>query len=69
MFRCHRRRELITQDMAAWCKDNIAGLTIERMGLAGHHATEDQSAAIAAAIAPLASVTRGFLRDVTTANG
>ncbi|GAB4584476.1 haloalkane dehalogenase [Nocardia sp. IFM 10818] len=42
---------LITPDMAAWCKDNIAGLTIEHIGPAGHHATEDQPAAIAAAIA------------------
>ncbi|MFD1936777.1 haloalkane dehalogenase [Nonomuraea mangrovi] len=41
---------LITPETAAWCKDNIAGLQIEHIGPAGHHATEDQPEAIAAAI-------------------
>ncbi|MFE3453161.1 haloalkane dehalogenase [Nonomuraea sp. NPDC059194] len=41
---------LITPEAAAWCKDNIASLEIEHIGPAGHHATEDQPEAIAAAI-------------------
>jgi haloalkane dehalogenase len=41
----------ITPELAAWCKDNIAALQIEHCGSAGHHATEDQPEAIAAAIA------------------
>ncbi|MGV9305588.1 haloalkane dehalogenase [Nonomuraea sp. NPDC003727] len=41
---------LITPEVAAWCKDNIAGLEIEHIGPSGHHATEDQPEAIAAAI-------------------
>jgi haloalkane dehalogenase len=40
----------ITPELAAWCKDNIAALQIEHCGSAGHHATEDQPEAIAAAI-------------------
>ena len=41
---------LITPELAAWCKDNIAGLQIEHCGPAGHHACEDQPETIAAAI-------------------
>jgi len=41
---------LITPELAAWCKDNIAGLQTEHCGTAGHHAAEDQPEAIAAAI-------------------
>lgn len=41
---------LITPEVAAWCKDNIAALDIQHLGPAGHHATEDQPEAIAAAI-------------------
>ncbi|MEV4165359.1 haloalkane dehalogenase [Nonomuraea dietziae] len=41
---------LITRETAAWCRDNIAGLRIEHIGPSGHHATEDQPEAIAAAI-------------------
>lgn len=41
---------LITPELAAWCKDNIAGLQVEHCGPAGHHATEDQPEAISAAI-------------------
>lgn len=41
---------LITPAMADWCRENIAGLTIEHIGPAGHHATEDQPVAIGAAI-------------------
>ncbi|GAA4100380.1 haloalkane dehalogenase [Nonomuraea soli] len=42
---------LITAEVAAWCKDNVAGLRVEHCGPAGHHAAEDQPEAIAAAIA------------------
>ena len=42
---------LITPAMADWCRANIAGLEVEHLGPAGHHATEDQPDAIAAAIA------------------
>lgn len=41
---------LITDKMAAWCQENVAGLKIEHVGPAGHHAQEDQPEAIAAAI-------------------
>ncbi|MBE1565166.1 hypothetical protein [Nonomuraea africana] len=41
---------LITPEVAAWCKDHIAALQIEHVGPSGHHATEDQPEAIAAAI-------------------
>ncbi|MFE3189878.1 haloalkane dehalogenase [Nocardia sp. NPDC059240] len=42
---------LITPETAAWCTENIAALTVEHIGPAGHHATEDQPGAIADAIA------------------
>lgn len=42
---------LITEQVAAWCADNIAGLQTEHLGPAGHHATEDQPDAIGKAIA------------------
>ncbi len=41
---------LITAEVAAWCKDNLAGLQIEHCGPAGHHAGEDQPEAIATSI-------------------
>ncbi|MEV5498001.1 haloalkane dehalogenase [Nonomuraea fuscirosea] len=41
---------LVTPELAAWCKDNIAGLHVEHLGPAGHHAGEDQPEQIAAAI-------------------
>ena len=44
------RTLLITPELAAWCRDNIAALQIEHCGPAGHHASEDQSETIAAAI-------------------
>jgi haloalkane dehalogenase len=37
-------------EMIDWCAANIAGLEIERLGVAGHHAPEDQPEAIAAAV-------------------
>ena len=42
---------LITAQVAEWCAANIAGLEIQHVGAAGHHAAEDQPEAIAAAIA------------------
>lgn len=41
---------LITPQVTAWCEANVAGLEIEHVGPAGHHATEDQPEAIGAAI-------------------
>jgi haloalkane dehalogenase len=41
---------LIGPEQAAWCAANIAALESEHLGPAGHHAPEDQPAAIAAAI-------------------
>jgi haloalkane dehalogenase len=41
----------ITAQVAAWCAANVAGLQIEHLGPAGHHATEDQPDAIGNAIA------------------
>ncbi len=41
---------LVTPELAAWCKDNIAGLQVEHVGPAGHHAGEDQPERIAAAV-------------------
>jgi pimeloyl-ACP methyl ester carboxylesterase len=41
---------IITEPVINWCRDNFAGLEIERCGPAGHHAPEDQPDAIAAAI-------------------
>ena len=37
-------------EMLDWCAQNIAALETEHLGLAGHHAPEDQPAAIAAAV-------------------
>ncbi|WP_232533925.1 haloalkane dehalogenase [Plantactinospora sp. KBS50] len=42
---------LVTPAIAAWCAANVAALDIEHIGPAGHHATEDQPAAIGAAVA------------------
>ncbi|HZM78783.1 MAG TPA: haloalkane dehalogenase [Candidatus Limnocylindrales bacterium] len=41
----------ITEQVATWCAANIAGLQIEHLGPAGHHATEDRPDAIGNAIA------------------
>ncbi|WP_018348480.1 haloalkane dehalogenase [Longispora albida] len=41
---------MITEQAAAWCAENLAGLETEYAGRASHHATEDQPAAIGAAI-------------------
>ena len=41
---------LIGPELAAWCAANIAALETHHCGPAGHHAPEDQPAAIAAAI-------------------
>ncbi|MEV4496994.1 haloalkane dehalogenase [Micromonospora arborensis] len=37
-------------EMLDWCAENVAELEIEQLGLAGHHAPEDQPEAIAAAV-------------------
>ncbi|MEU0404747.1 haloalkane dehalogenase [Streptomyces sp. NPDC006197] len=42
---------LITSAVAAWCAGNMTALETEHIGPAGHHATEDQPAAIGTAIA------------------
>jgi haloalkane dehalogenase len=42
--------QLMGPELVDWCAANIAGLEIERLGPAGHHAPEDQPEAIAAAI-------------------
>jgi haloalkane dehalogenase len=42
--------QMLGQDVIDWCVANVAALDIERCGPAGHHAPEDQPAAIAAAI-------------------
>lgn len=42
---------MIGTEMAEWCRRNIAALDVAACGPAGHHAPEDQPAAIAAAIA------------------
>jgi haloalkane dehalogenase len=42
---------MIGPEMAKWCRGNIAALDVVACGPAGHHAPEDQPAAIAAAIA------------------
>jgi len=49
---------LVTPAMANWCRENIAGLTIEHIGPAGHHATEDQPKAIGEAIGRWADTVR-----------
>jgi haloalkane dehalogenase len=42
--------QMLGQDVIDWCVANVAALRVERCGPAGHHAPEDQPAAIAAAI-------------------
>jgi haloalkane dehalogenase len=42
---------MIGPEMTQWCRDHIAALEVAACGPAGHHAPEDQPAAIAAAIA------------------
>ncbi|MEU7873517.1 haloalkane dehalogenase [Dactylosporangium sp. NPDC049140] len=42
-------------EIVDWCANNIAELEIEQLGLAGHHAPEDQPEAIAAAVRDWAS--------------
>ncbi|MEU6238493.1 haloalkane dehalogenase [Kitasatospora sp. NPDC047058] len=42
---------LIDDRMIAWSRENIAALTVEHVGPAGHHAPEDQPEAIGTAIA------------------
>ena len=41
---------LIGNDLADWCKANIAALETVPCGQAGHHAPEDRPAEIAAAV-------------------
>ncbi len=41
---------MIAEPLVDWCRANIAGLEIETLGRAGHHAPEDQPGAIAAAV-------------------
>jgi haloalkane dehalogenase len=41
---------LIDEHATAWCRQNIAALTIVECGRAGHHAPEDRPEEIAAAI-------------------
>jgi haloalkane dehalogenase len=41
---------MLGPEMVDWCAANIARLEIEQLGLAGHHAPEDQPKAIAAAL-------------------
>ena len=41
---------LITRELAAWCAATMASLEVVACGQAGHHAPEDQPAAIATAI-------------------
>jgi haloalkane dehalogenase len=42
---------LMGPEILDWCVANIAGLDVEKLGLAGHHTPEDQPDAIAASIA------------------
>ncbi|MFC5663888.1 haloalkane dehalogenase [Kitasatospora misakiensis] len=42
---------LVGEAMVAWAREHIAALTVEHCGPAGHHAPEDQPAAIGRAIA------------------
>jgi haloalkane dehalogenase len=41
---------LITRELTAWCAATMASLEVVACGQAGHHAPEDQPAAIATAI-------------------
>ncbi|MET7372571.1 haloalkane dehalogenase [Micromonospora arida] len=41
---------MLGPELIDWCTRTIAGLDVDRLGPAGHHAPEDQPAAIAAAI-------------------
>jgi haloalkane dehalogenase len=41
---------LIGSDLARWCREHVAALETVSLGTAGHHATEDRPAEIAAAI-------------------
>ena len=52
---------MIGPDLADWCRRHISALEVAACGPAGHHAPEDQPAAIAAAIAAWAD--RHGLRD------
>jgi haloalkane dehalogenase len=52
---------MIGPELADWCRRHIAALDVAACGPAGHHAPEDQPAAIAAAIAAWAD--RRSLRD------
>jgi haloalkane dehalogenase len=42
---------LVSAEIEQWCRDNVAGLEVESIGKAGHHAPEDQPDAIGQAIA------------------
>jgi haloalkane dehalogenase len=52
---------MIGPELAGWCRRHIAALEVAACGPAGHHAPEDQPAAIAAAVAAWAG--RHGLRD------
>ena len=56
---------MIGPDLADWCRRHIPALEVAACGPAGHHAPEDQPAAIAAAIAAWAG--RHGLRDPSPA--
>lgn len=56
---------MIGPDLADWCRRHIPALEVAACGPAGHHAPEDQPAAIAAAIAAWAG--RYGLRDPSPA--
>ncbi|OLF08625.1 haloalkane dehalogenase [Actinophytocola xanthii] len=42
---------LVSPAIVRWCRDNVAGLEVEGVGPAGHHAPEDQPEAIGRAVA------------------
>lgn len=44
-------RSLVSPAIVQWCRANIAGLEVENVGQAGHHAPEDQPDAIGQVIA------------------
>jgi haloalkane dehalogenase len=41
---------MMSPEMVDWCAANMAGLEIERHGIAGHHSPEDQPSVIASSV-------------------